>query len=921
MSMSTYGEIRMDKRAFMKTMEAFLAIIIVFTFVIFFMPRDFRTSGDQSVYRLQHLERDDVFRDCVMERNESCISSIIEDVFEGGYSFDFALYEFSEPATEYDGDNVNVYTWFFAGTHERFSPIHFKLFYWDKDLDLDTPVEFLPPGEDDPEDPSLEPVFELSNLRPNPSTIVEGGTLDLLVDVENTGDVSGDYTASFFVEGNLAGTNTVTVSYGDTETASISHSESEADTYAFSVDDLQSSFTVSEEGEEPDFTFSNLRAEPDEVYEGEDISLMLDVENTGGSAGEHTVQFYVNGTLVGEYTVEVGAGDTATASITHSEAEAGSYELTAEGLDAGFVVSSGFSPFIMTIETTEENEEFILPAGDGNFDYEIDWGDGTTEEFTDAGSKTHTYSDPGHYDIRIIGQFPHMDQGDSGNTPEKIIDVKQWGSIEWESMVGMFKRASNLEGFSTTDAPNLSQVYDMSNMFRYASIFNNDLTSWCVENIEEEPTGFAIDSDLEEEFKPIWGVCPAEPNFTAYVFDTTVGAPGQTVVIDIDNIETNEWEEHGASMNATIDWGDGEVTNVSQGGTYLHTYAEDGVYKALIYGEFTSLGTWYEEGEHIWWEIEDERTKLVEVRRISNDVKFYLGTFWAASNLEFVPRRIPGGAKEFVSTFESASNFNHPNIKHWDMSDATTIRRMFRGALSFNQDINDWDVSRVTDMEATFRFARDFNGDITDWETGNVTNMRWMFTIASTGSSVFNQDISGWDVSNVTDMREMFAYSEAFNQNLSGWCVENIEEEPNLFATGSALEPENYPIWGTCPLTPIQEYDYEHIYGLTDPPSPILNDTSMHIDPNHETTLKPLGVGGHLYFRNLDELPYWAELDEDTGHIHVTQTEEPPNAEDHLSVPFRIYTSTESDAGDDNEATSTINEPFEMDITRDTAPE
>lgn len=30
------------------------------------------------------------------------------------------------------------------------------------------------------------------------------------------------------------------------------------------------------------------------------------------------------------------------------------------------------------------------------------------------------------------------------------------------------------------------------------------------------------------------------------------------------------------------------------------------------------------------------------------------------------------------------------------------------------------------------------------------------------------------------------------------WCVQNIPSLPQDFATGSALNPANYPIWGTC---------------------------------------------------------------------------------------------------------------------------
>jgi hypothetical protein len=48
----------------------------------------------------------------------------------------------------------------------------------------------------------------------------------------------------------------------------------------------------------------------------------------------------------------------------------------------------------------------------------------------------------------------------------------------------------------------------MSYMFRGASSFNQDLSSWCVTNIGSQPLGFSSYSPLSENNKPIWGTCP-----------------------------------------------------------------------------------------------------------------------------------------------------------------------------------------------------------------------------------------------------------------------------------------------------------------------------------------------------------------------------------------------------------------------------
>lgn len=53
----------------------------------------------------------------------------------------------------------------------------------------------------------------------------------------------------------------------------------------------------------------------------------------------------------------------------------------------------------------------------------------------------------------------------------KLLDITNWGDIEWSSMEHAFHGAANLT-ISAADTPDLSAVTSMAHMFAGATIFN-----------------------------------------------------------------------------------------------------------------------------------------------------------------------------------------------------------------------------------------------------------------------------------------------------------------------------------------------------------------------------------------------------------------------------------------------------------------
>jgi len=46
-------------------------------------------------------------------------------------------------------------------------------------------------------------------------------------------------------------------------------------------------------------------------------------------------------------------------------------------------------------------------------------------------------------------------------------------------------------------------------MFDEAESFNQDISGWCVTNINSEPYNFATGSALNNSNYPVWGTCPS----------------------------------------------------------------------------------------------------------------------------------------------------------------------------------------------------------------------------------------------------------------------------------------------------------------------------------------------------------------------------------------------------------------------------
>ena len=326
-------------------------------------------------------------------------------------------------------------------------------------------------------------------------------------------------------------------------------------------------------------------------------------------------------------------------------------------------------PFITTWDTqnpgeSDSNQITIPIEGDG-YNFEVSWGDGNTttwQDGDDLSELTHTYSSPGTYTVEITGDFPRIYFNNEGDR-EKILDIVQWGDIEWTSMENAFAGAENLE-VSAQDVPDLSTVTSLIRMFYGAENMTGAVANWAWDtgNITHTTSMFR----------------------GASTFNQDIGS------WDVSSV-TNMWGMfYGASnFNADIsDWTTDNVTSMGSMFAFASQFNQD-------------IGGWNTEN-------------LVAIS----------GMFRQAGEFnQDISGWDTGNVTSMANMFASAFAFDQ-DISGWNTESVTNMRNMFSGASSFNQNLGGWDVSSVEDMVIMLNNSglsvANYDATLIGWASQNV---------------------------------------------------------------------------------------------------------------------------------------------------------------------------------------------------------
>ena len=404
--------------------------------------------------------------------------------------------------------------------------------------------------------------------------------------------------------------------------------------------------------------------------------------------------------------------------------------------------------FTTTWMTTAVSESISIPVEvHTSGTLTIYWGDGSApESVTASGTETHTYAASGEYQVSMTGDLSRINLGASGSTPAKLLSIDQWGDIEWSTMENAFRRAANME-YRATDAPDLSGVTSMSNMFFRASAFNGDLSSWNVSSVTDMSNMFNVATSFDQPLNS-WNVSSVTTMFAMFNSATSFDQP----------------------LNS---WNVSSVTGMSgmfSGATSFNQPLNDWNVSSATHMFYMFFGaTSFNQPLNSW--------NVSSVTGMS-------GMFSGATSFD---GNISGWNVSSVTSmwhmFNGAASFNQP-LNSWNVSSVTTMSYMFQGATSFDQPLNSWNVSSATHMFYMFFGATSFNQPLNSWNVSSVTGMSGMFS----GATSFDGNISGWNVSSVTSMWHMFNGAASFNQPLNSWNVSSVTDMSNMFNGATSFD-------------------------------------------------------------------------------------------------------------------------------------
>ena len=268
----------------------------------------------------------------------------------------------------------------------------------------------------------------------------------------------------------------------------------------------------------------------------------------------------------------------------------------------------------------------VNAAGKSKPKYDLDCDSDGTYEFTGLTKPTSCSFNSGKtHRISIRGSIPAIKLCEGSKN--RVISINNWGDIQWESMSEFASGCHELIKIPA-NAPNLSRVKDMSQMFHNADKFNQPIGNWDVSNV----------TNMSEMFD------------TAESFDQPIGTWNVSNVKDMSRMFFRA-----TSFNQPIgNWNVSKVTNMKQMFTAANTFNQP-------------IGNWDVSN------VRDMSFMFSSTETFNQPLEN-----WNVSKVRYI-----------TGMFNSAKRFDQP-LDKWDISNVAEMGYMFYDAIAFSHYPESW---------------------------------------------------------------------------------------------------------------------------------------------------------------------------------------------------------------------------------------
>lgn len=157
------------------------------------------------------------------------------------------------------------------------------------------------------------------------------------------------------------------------------------------------------------------------------------------------------------------------------------------------------------------------------FNFSVDWGDGTIEYYEQSDIEslpqpnwgyalTHEYDEPGIYQVKLNGSIGGILYG-WGDAGAKLLEVQQWGTVQWDSCWYAFPGCNNMD-IIATDYPDLSNVSSENRNFEGELMFEE---CWNLKNMSSNL--FKTATDVNGIMNVTFSYCTSLEEVPAGLFD------------------------------------------------------------------------------------------------------------------------------------------------------------------------------------------------------------------------------------------------------------------------------------------------------------------------------------------------------------------------------------------------------------------